>query len=551
MTAIWIQNYDPFQNQVLSTLAAAFPILLLFACIGLFRLKIFPSAVISLGAAFGVAVLINRMPAVSALASALYGVAYGLFPIGWILLNVVFLYQLAVRRGHMEILRQSLASIAPDPRIQIILIAFAFGSFLEGMAGFGAPMAITSALLLQMGFRAIDAASLSLLGITASVAFGSLGIPVTTLEQVTGLNGLHLSAVVGRQLPFFSVLMPFWLVAFFGGLRAVAGVWPAALVAGLGLAVPQFLMSNFHGPWLVDIVSGAICLIGVAVFCQFWNPRSFWDHAGKETASATRSAGPAFRPGMLKAWMPWIILTVIVFIWGMPAFIRYCDHLLVIKIPVPFLNGLVQRVPPIVPVGTGPEAAIFKLNILSASGTGILLAAIISGFVMRFSIREMAGVYLSTFLHLRHSLVIIAMMLAIGHVVKFSGCDAMLGLALALTGGLYPFFGTLLGWVGVTVTGSDTSTNVLFGNLQKITAQQIGLDPYLMCAAGTTGGVMGKAIAAQSLVVTATATNQSGAEGEIFRRVFPHTLALACLMGVLVFLQAYVFPFTAMVRISP
>jgi lactate permease len=551
MIAIWIQNYDPLQNQVLSTLAAAFPILLLFACIGLFRLRILPSAVFSLIAAFGVAILINRMPAPSALASALYGVAYGLFPIGWILLNVVFLYQLAVRRGHMDILRQSLASLAPDPRIQIILIAFAFGSFLEGMAGFGAPMAITSALLLQMGFRPLDAASLSLLGITASVAFGSLGIPVTTLEQVTGLNGLHLSAVVGRQLPFFSIIMPFWLVAFFGGLRALRGVWPVALVAGLGLAIPQFVMANYHGPWLVDIVSGAICLISVAVFCQFWAPRTSWDHEGSETDLKAGPAGSAFRPGMFTAWMPWIILTVIVFIWGMPAFVRYCDSLLVIKIPVPFLDGLVQRVPPIVPEGARPEAAVFKLNILSASGTGILLAAVISGWVMRFRLREMAGVYFATFHHLRHSLLIIGLMLAIGHVVKFSGCDAMLGLALALTGGLYPFFGTLLGWVGVTVTGSDTSTNVLFGNLQKITAQQIGLDPYLMCAAGTTGGVMGKAIAAQSLVVTATATNQSGAEGDIFRRIFPHTLALACLMGGLVFLQAYVWPFTAMVRITP
>lgn len=551
MTAIWIQNYDPFQNQVLSTLAAAFPILLLFACIGLFRLKILPSAIISLVAAFGVAVLVNRMPGSAAVASTLYGVAYGLFPIGWILLNVVFLYQLAVRRGHMDILRQSLTSIAPDARIQIILIAFAFGSFLEGMAGFGAPMAITSALLLQMGFRPLDAACLSLLGITASVAFGSLGIPVTTLEQVTGLNGLHLSAIVGRQLPFFSLIMPFWLVVFFGGFRALRGVWPAALVAGLGLAIPQFVMANFHGPWLVDIVSGAICLISVAVFCQFWNPRSYWDHEGNETPPPARGSSSVFQRGTLAAWMPWIILTVVVFIWGMPGFVRFCDDVRVIKIPVPFLDGLVQRVPPIVPAGAGPEAAVFKLNLLSASGTGILLAAVISGLLMRFRLREMVGVYFATLCHLRHSLVIISLMLAIGHVVKFSGCDAMLGLALALTGGLYPFFGTLLGWVGVTVTGSDTSTNVLFGNLQKITAQQIGLDPYLMCAAGTTGGVMGKAIAAQSLVVTATATNQSGAEGEIFRRVFPHTLALACLMGGLVFLQAYVFPFTAMVRSIP
>lgn len=548
---IWTQNYDPFQNQVVSTLVSALPVVTLFACIGLFRIRIHVSAFIALAVALFVAIGVNRMPVPAAVASGLYGIAYGLFPIGWVLLNVVFLYQLAVRRGHMETLRHSLASIAPDARIQIILIAFAFGSFLEGMAGFGAPMAITSALLLELGFKPLQAASLSLLGITASVAFGSLGIPITTLEQVTGLDGLRISAVVGRQLPFFSLIMPFWLIVFYGGFRALRGVWPAALVAGLGLAIPQILMSNLHGPWLVDIVSGAVCLLTLIGFSRIWRPRVLWDPEGRGRTVAEIPAAGLPRGDVWRAWQPWIILTVFVFVWGMPDFVAFCDRVFLVKIPVPFLDGLVQRLPPIVPPGAGPETAQFKFNLLSASGTGILLAALISGVAMGTSLREMAAVYGATARHLKHSLVIISLMLALGHVVKYSGSDATLGLALALTGGLYPFFGTLLGWIGVAVTGSDTSTNVLFGNLQKITAQQIGIDPVLMCAAGTTGGVMGKAIAAQSLVVTATATNQTGAEGEIFRKVFPHTFALACVMGILVFLQAYVFPFTWLVRPAP
>ena len=566
---MWTQVYDPLQNPWLSAAVASLPVVVLFAFVGIFRIKIHIASLTALALALLVAIFVYKMPADAAIASGFYGAAFGLFPIGWILLNCVFLYQLTVKRGHFDILRGSLVSIAPDPRIQLILVAFAFGAFLEGMAGFGAPVAITAALLMQFGFSPIQAACMALLGNTAPVAFGSLGIPITTLEQVTGLDAMKISAIVGRQLPFFSMILPCWLVVAFAGWRGLRGIWPVALVAGLGFAIPQFLMSNFHGPWLVDIVSGASCMFVIVAFVRFWKPKTHWSVSGKEVVVDTSgdkkatdekiaaavqevpiaAIQAAHSPRLVfQSWLPWIILTAFVFAWGTPQCVALLDKSGVPKIPIPHLDGVVQRVAPIVPPGTKPEPAKFKLNILSASGTGILIAALISGCAMGFSFREMLKVYGETASHLKSSLLIIATMLAFGHVTKYSGSDATIGLALAHTGRLYPFFGTLLGWIGVAVTGSDTSTNVLFGNLQKITAQQIGISPSLMCAGGTSGGVMGKMIAAQSIVVASSATNSYGRESEIIRRVFLHSFALATFMGVLVYLQAYVFPFTWLVK---
>jgi lactate permease len=553
---IWTQIYDPLHSVVLSTAAAAFPAATLLVCIGILRMRVHFSALIGLGLALAVATLIYRMPLGAALASAVYGAGFGLFPIGWILLNIVFLYQLTVRRGHFEVLRSSLVALAPDRRIQVILVAFAFGAFLEGMAGFGAPIAITAALLVQVGFRPLSAAALALIGNTAPVAFGSLGIPITTLEQVTGIDGRLISAVVGRQLPLFSLILPFWLVATFAGWRGMWGVWPVALIAGLSFAIPQFLVSNFHGPWLVDIIAGACSLLATVVFVRAWKPSSHWGVDEKKTAEKDLPKGETAahsysRSETFQAWLPWIILTLFIFVWGTPQCAVLFDGMFSTKISVPFLDGLVRRMPPVVADGTMPEVAKFKFNALSASGTGILLAAILAGACMRISLRDMLRVYGETAAQLRMPLLTISLMLALGHVTKFSGSDATLGLALAHTGFLYPFFGTLLGWVGVAVTGSDTSSNVLFGSLQKITAQQVGIDPALMCAANTSGGVMGKMVAAQSIVVASTATNWYGHEGAILRKVFWHSLALVILMGALVYLQAYVFPFTGMVNSLP
>jgi len=568
----WSQNYDPLANTLLSTLIAALPVVVLLGSIALLRIRIHFAALLGLGVALAVAVGMYRMPAEAAAATTAYGAAFGLFPIGWIILNVIFLYQLTVKRGLFAVLRDSLATVAPDPRIQVVLIAFSFGAFIEGMAGFGTPVAITGAILIQLGFKPLHASGLALIANTAPVAFGSLGIPITTLEQVTGLDAKLVSAMVGRQLPFFSVLVPFWVVTAFAGWRGMLGVWPAALTAGVAFAVPQFLVSNFHGPWLVDIVSGACSIAATVVLLRYWRPRSLWPLEGQTVAPVQSSVPQHDRRGIALAWAPWVILTVLIFVWGsgknflkgktslggavaelrLPAPTSATNlwlnpRLVAPEFNMPGLHGMVQRVPPVASANAKPEKAAFTLDWLAATGTGILLAALLSGWLMGFSLRELLITYRETLWRVRYSLLTIAGMLAIGNVTKYSGTDATLGLALAHTGAFYPFFGTLLGWLGVALTGSDTASNVLFGSLQKITAEQTGLSPVLMGAANSSGGVMGKMVDAQSIVVASTATNWYGHEGSILRYVFFHSIALAALMGLLVFFQAYVPPFTAMV----
>jgi len=550
----WSQNYDPFGHPWLSTVMAAIPVVVLLGAIAVFHLRSHLAALLGLVVALILAIAGYRMPVDAALAAAGYGAAFGLFPIGWIILNVIFLYQLTVDRGLFEVLRDSLARVAPDARVQLILIAFAFGAFLEGMAGFGAPVAITAAILIQLGFKPLHASGLALIANTAQVAFGSLGIPITTLEQVTGLDVRLVSAMVGRQLPFFSLMIPFWMVVAFAGWRAMLPVWPAALTAGLAFAVPQFLVSNLHGPWLVDIVAGASSIAATVLLLRFWRPREILTLVDGELRNAAQAGvaslaagdGPG-RAAVFRAWMPWAILTLFILCWGLPQTKAALDHLAAPKFPVPHLHGQVQRMPPVAPAGAKPEAAEFKLNYLSATGTGILGAALVAGFGIGFGPGTMIRTYARTLVRVRWSLLTIAAMLALGNVTKYSGTDATLGLALAHTGGLYPFFGTLLGWLGVALTGSDTASNVLFGSLQKITSEQLGISPILMGAANSSGGVMGKMVDAQSIVVASTATNWYGHEGAILRYVFFHSLALAVLMGILVFLQAYIPPFSAMV----
>ncbi len=568
--SIWTQNYDPLHQVFLSTLVAALPIVVLLGFIAVLRIRIHVAALAALALAYFVAVGSYRMPHDLALASTLYGAAFGLFPIGWIIVNVIFLYQLTVQRGQFAILRDSLAAVAPDPRVQVILIAFSFGAFIEGMAGFGTPVAITGAILIQLGFKPLHASALALIANTAPVAFGSLGIPITTLEQVTGLNAKLVSAMVGRQLPFFSLLIPFWVVAAFAGWRGMWGVWPAALTAGLAFAVPQFLVSNFHGPWIVDMISGTCSIAALVVLLRFWKPKQNkkLSKALVETADAAAFAAGAasssrpdayggqpvdankgsYSPRQIaQAWLPWVILTGCILLWGTPGFKGQLDHLWSPQVAVPHLHQRVQRAEPVAPPNAPPEGAIFRVSVLSATGTGILAAAVIAGLAMRFSIGQMLRIYGSTLWKVRYSLLTIMAMLALGNVTKYSGTDGTLGLALAHTGNLYPFFGTLLGWLGVALTGSDTASNVLFGSLQKITAGQMGISPILMGAANSSGGVMGKMIDAQSIVVASTATNWYGHEGQILRYVFFHSIALAILMGILVYAQAYLAPFSSMV----
>jgi len=607
-TMTWPQLYNPTGNTVLSTVWAALPVVVLLGAIAWLHIRVHLAAWVGLGVAMGIALGIYHMPVSAALGATVYGAAYGLFPIGWIILNLIFLYQLTVQRGLFAVLRGSLATLAPDPRVQVILIAFCFGAFFEGAAGFGTPVAVTAAILISLGFAPLQACALSLIANTAPVAFGSLGTPIIALNAVTGMDLHQLSAMVGRQLPFFSLLVPFWVVWALAGWRGALGVWPAALTAGVSFAVPQFLVSNFHGPWLVDVVASVCSMGALAGLLAFWKPKDAWRLPGAGTlCSPVRSPGGPEGEGELgaaparaardsarrdgahdleqseaaeshsadrtvhkytprelrRAWLPWATLSLFLFVWGLPqvksflngegglglgrAKIHLPQGVTKLDVPVPKLDRVVLRTPPVAPPGAPPEKAVFTWNWLSATGTAILLAAGVTGALLGFGLRELLRVYWETLVRVRFSLLTIAGMLALGYVTKYSGADATLGLALAQTGAWYPFFGTLLGWLGVALTGSDTASNVLFGSLQRITAEQTGISPILMGAANSTGGVMGKMIDAQSIVVASTATNWFGHEGAILRYVFFHSLALATLAGVLVYLQAKVSPFTAMV----
>ena len=543
----WRQIYDPLAAAWLSTLVAALPIVLLLGGLAVLRLRAHIAALLGLGAALAAAVLGFGMPAGLAGRTAVLGAAYGLFPIGWIIVNVIFLYDLTCEKGSFKVMQDSLTGVTPDRRLQLLLIAFSFGAFFEGAAGFGTPVAVTAAILIGLGFAPLAASGLSLIANTAPVAFGALGTPIVALAGVTGLDVRQLSAMVGRQLPFFSLIIPFWLVWAFCGFKKMKEVWPALVVAGVSFAVPQFLISNFHGPWLAGVGAAVVSMAALVAFLLKWKPRTVLADeaaAGDAAAPATLRRHPA--GDLLRAWLPWIVLSVFVFLWGIPQVKALLDGLSVVRFPVPGLDKLVFRVPPVVPAEAA-EAAVFSFNWLSFTGTGIFAAAVVSGLLMGFSPLKLLRAYGRTLKRVRFSLLTVAAMLSLGYVTRYAGLDATLGLAFARTGVLYPFFGTMLGWLGVALTGSDTSSNVLFGSLQKISAGQLGLSPVLMASANSSGGVMGKMIDAQSIVVASTATRWYGHEGAILRYVFFHSLALAALMGLFILLQAYVFPFTKLV----
>jgi lactate permease len=545
---------------LLSTLVAAIPIVVMLGCLAFLHIKAHWAAILGLLAALIVAIFAYGMPAKMAGLAAFNGALFGLLPIGWIVLNIIFLYRLTEESGSFRVLQDSIARITEDRRLQLLLIAFSFGAFFEGAAGFGTPVAVTAAILIGLGFSPLAASGLSLIANTAPVAYGALGSPVIALAAVTGLDLLQLSAMVGRQLPFFSVLVPFWLIWAFAGWRGMKEIWPAILVAGVSFAVPQFLVSNYHGPWLVDVVAAMVSMACLVLFLRIWRPAKIWTSPalpGREAEAVAAVAqaaaapnGPAMRQhsrkAVIVAWTPWLILTVFVFLWGIPEFKKFMDGIQVFRFPIEGLHQMVEKVPPVVakPV---KEGAVYTLNHLSATGTGILLSAIIAGLFMKFSVLGLIQMYWRTIVRVRYSLLTISAMLALGFLTRYSGTDATLGLAFAVAGVLYPFFGTMLGWLGVALTGSDTASNVLFGGLQRITAEQIGLSPVLMAAANSSGGVMGKMIDAQSIVVASTATQWFGHEGDILRYVFFHSVALAALVGILVTLQAYVPPFTLLV----
>jgi lactate permease len=537
----WSQNYAPVVGIGTSALIAAIPVVVLLALLAFWHVRAHIAAIVALLIAIAIAVFVYGMPAKLAVAAAGYGAAFGFLPIGWLIINAIFIYQLSVETGQFSVLQTQIAGVSRDRRIQALLLAFSFGAFIEGAAGFGAPVAISGALMIGLGFKPLEAAKLALIGNTAPVAFGSLGIPLVTLAPLTGLDLLQLSAMVGRQLPFFSLIVPFWLVAAQAGWRGMMGVWPACLVAGGSFGIMQFLMSNFHGPWLVDIVSAAVSMIAVVVLMHFWQPKE--ESVNPTAAPATSTLNPAATGAAWKAWLPWIFLTGFVFCWGLPKVKTQLNAWYAPQIPVPVLHLAVEKVPPVAPTPT-LEKAIFSLNLLSATGTALLLAGIASVIFLGVGFRRALGIYGHTLLRVRVSLLTISVMMALGFTTRFSGTDTTMGLAMAGTGWLFPFFSPLIGWLGVALTGSDTSSNVLFGNLQKVSAEQLGFPPILMCASNSSGGVMGKMIDAQSIVVASVATGgapESPSAGTILRSVFWHSIALAILVGVLVMLQAYVW----------
>jgi lactate permease len=573
----WIQVYDPLGSLWLSTAAAAFPIVLLLVALALFEWRAHLAALAGLVAALAVSVLVFGMPLPTATATALYGAAYGFLPIGWIILNAVFLYTLTVHTGQFEIVKSSVGRLSKDRRVQALLVAFSFGAFIEGASGFGTPVAICSALLIGLGFTPLYAAGLSLIANTAPVAFGAIGTPILTLAAVTGIPSQTLGVMAGRQLPFVSLIVPAWLVVTLSGWRGLRGVWPAVLVCGGTFAAVQYAWSNFVGVELVDIAGGLASIAALALFARVWQPRDVWEFPeSRESRVASRDSqaqGPVpTRGAVLRAWMPWLFLSLAVILWGLApgkAFLNggprglatyhaggrpYVSRLLSPSWTVPWLHRAMFRDYPVVPAPVDrariqdpayrndrAEAAVFTLNWLSATGTAILLAALATALLLRVSLTEFLSVAVMTARRMRASLATIMLMLALGFVTRYGGTDATLGLAFTKTGMLYPFFAALLGWLGVALTGSDTSSNVLFGSLQKITAQQLGFNPVLIVTANSTGGVMGKMIDAQSIVVATASTGQSGQEGRILRFVFWHSVALVVIMGVIVMLQAYVF----------
>ena len=544
---MWNQVYDPFNNQVVSTAAAALPVVSLLVLIASGKVKAHLAAVIALVVAILVAIFLFTMPAGLALRAAVLGAVVGFFPIGWIVLNVIFLYRLTVATGAFATLSQAIGGVTRDRRLQLLLIAFSFGAFFEGASGFGTPVAVTGAILIGLGFSPLAASGLSLIANTAPVAFGALGTPIAGLASVTGIDPYLLGAMVGRQLPFFSVIVPFWLIWAFAGFRSMRQIWPAILVCGLSFAVPQYLISNFVNPWIVDVGASLISMGSLIGFLRIWQPKELWlspalrsrDNSAATMTPPVAKTGASTSAEVWRSLVPWIIVCVILLVWGSGWFKSIVNPIFTWNYPVTGLHNLVQKVPPVVAKPTS-EGAVFAFTYLSFTGSGMLLAAIISGFVMRFSPAKLIAEYGRTIKVCAYSLITISAMLAIGTLTRYSGIDATLGLAFAGTGVLYPFFGTLLGWLGVALTGSDTASNVLFGGLQKITSQQLGISPVLMSAANSSGGVMGKMIDAQSIVVASTATNWFGHEGSILRFVFFHSIALACLVGILVMLQAYV-----------
>ena len=559
MQTLWQQNYDPAGNIWLSALVALIPIVVFFLALTKLRLKGYQAGTVTVLLALGVALLFYKMPVSAALASAVYGFFYGLWPIAWIIVAAVFLYKLSVKTGQFDVIRSSILSVTHDQRLQLILVGFCFGAFLEGAAGFGAPVAITAALLVGLGFKPLYAAGLCLIANTAPVAFGAMGIPVIVAGQVSGIDPFLIGQMAGRQLPFMTILVLFWIMAIMDGWRGVKETWPAVLVGGGSFAVVQFLTANYIGPELPDITSAIVSLIALTAFLKVWQPKRIFrfDTAESTTSQTTGTNAPAAaKPqagaaapltagAILKAWSPFIILTAMVTLWSLKPFKALFAAggplaSTIISIPVPMLDKLVAKMPPVVAQAT-PYGAVYTFNWLAATGTAILIAAVLTIAFARFSPAKAVATLGETVRELVIPIYSIGMVLAFAFVANYSGLSATLALALAHTGKAFTFFSPFLGWIGVFLTGSDTSANALFGALQATTANQLGLSPVLTVAANTTGGVTGKMISPQSIAIACAAVGLAGKESDLFRFTVKHSLVFAAIIGIICTLQAYVF----------
>ncbi|MCM3787139.1 L-lactate permease [Domibacillus indicus] len=552
----WTQNFTPIGGSLFwSSVVALIPILYFFWALAIKRMKGYVAGVTTLLVALVVAIFVYGMPAGTAIMSASQGAVYGVLPIGWIIITSVFLYKLTVKTGQFDIVRNSVLSITEDRRLQALLVAFSFGAFLEGAAGFGAPVAISAALLVGLGFNPLYAAGICLLANTAPVAFGAIGIPITAMEGPTGVPAMEISKMVGRQLPFISVFIPFYLVMIMSGFKKTIEVMPAILVSGISFAVTQYLSSNFLGPELPDILSALVSLFALAVFLKFWKPKTifrFKSESDAEVAATTEAAPKKYTSGeIFKAWSPFLILTAFICVWGIPQIksaltghyegtngilkaINSIGHPLTLMPEVPGLNNLILN------GNNEPIPAVYKLELLGAAGTAILLSAIVTKFIVKISWKEWVKSFGEVCNELKFPILTIMAVVGFAYVTNSSGMSTTLGMLLAKTGALFPFFSPVLGWLGVFITGSDTSANLLFGNLQKITATSIGMDPLLALAANSSGGVTGKMISPQSIAVACAAVGLAGKESDLFRFTVKHSLFLLLIVCILTYLQSNV-----------
>lgn len=542
----WVQVYNPLNNMLLSALVAAIPLLLVLYMLGIRRAKGHQAALLGTGSAIVVAIVVWGMPVSMAISATLNGMMYGIFPIVWIVVTAIWVYNMTVESGEFEIMKNSLASVTDDRRLQAVLIAFAFGSFIEGTAGFGTPVAITSAMLVGLGFNPVYAAGICLIANTAPVAFGAIGIPIVVSAQVSGLDMMKISQVVAHQLPFLSFFVPLWLVVIMAGWKRGMEVLPAVLVAGGLFAGTQFITANYVNPYLPDITAAIVTIIGFLLFLKVWKPKTIWHFPDEKPTVGGKAVLQYSYAEVLRAWAPYLILALLVFLWADDKYIQFKQVVVGIDNLFPFLvnswpglDGLVIKTAPVVAKNT-PYAATYTLNLLSAAGTALLISGILSLIIIpNYGPGKAAACFVKTLKQLRFPILTISTILGLAYIMNYSGMSSTLGLAFTATGSLFPFFAPLLGWLGVFLTGSDTSSNALFGSMQRTAAEQIGVNPNLLVASNTTGGVCGKMISPQSISVATAAAGLVGKEGDLFRFAFWHSIAMVLVIAVITYLQAY------------